>query len=42
MYKLFTNILTTRLEKKLDENQLRAQAGFRSNYPIKVGEWVLR
>ena len=32
MYKLFTKIITTRLEKKLDENQPREQAGFRSNY----------
>ena len=30
MYKLFTKIITTRLEKKLDENQHREQAGFRS------------
>ena len=30
MYKLFTEIITTRLEKKLDENQPREQAGFRS------------
>ena len=33
MYKLFTKIVTTRLEKKLDENQPREQAGFRSKYP---------
>ena len=32
MYKLFTTIITTRLEKKLDENQPREQAGFRSKY----------
>ena len=32
MYKLFTKILTTRLEKELDENQPREQAGFRSKY----------
>ena len=32
MYKLFTKITTTRLEKKLDENQPREQAGFRSKY----------
>ena len=32
MYKLFTKIITTRLEKKLDENQPREQAGFRSMY----------
>ena len=32
MYKLFTTIITTRLEKKLDGNQSREQAGFRSNY----------
>ena len=30
MYKLFTKIITTGLEKKLDENQPREQAGFRS------------
>ena len=30
--KLFTKITTTRLEKKLDENQPREQAGFRSKY----------
>ena len=32
MYKLFTKIITTRLEKKLDENQPKEQAGFRSKY----------
>ena len=32
MYKLFTKIITTRLEKKLDENQPREQVGFRSKY----------
>ena len=32
MYKLFTKILTTRLENKLDENQPREQVGFRSKY----------
>ena len=32
MYKLFTQIITTRLEKKLDENQPREQEGFRSKY----------
>ena len=32
MYKLFIKIITTRLEKKLDENQPREQAGFRSKY----------
>ena len=32
MYKLFTKIITTRLEKKLDEHQPREQAGFRSKY----------
>ena len=32
MYKLFTKIITNRLEKKLDENQPREQAGFRSKY----------
>ena len=32
MYKLFTKIITTMLEKKLDENQPIEQAGFRSKY----------
>ena len=32
MYKLFTKIITTRLEKKRDENQPREQAGFRRKY----------
>ena len=32
MYKLSTKIITTRLDKKLDENQPREQAGFRSKY----------
>ena len=32
MYKLFTKMIRTRLEKKLDENQHRKQAGFRSKY----------
>ena len=32
MYKLFKKIITTRLEKKQDENQPREQAGFRSKY----------
>ena len=32
MYKLFTKIISTRLEKKLEENQTRKQAGFRSKY----------
>ena len=32
MYKLFTQIITSRLEKKLDENQPREQAGFRNKY----------
>ena len=32
MYKLFTKIITTRLEKKLDENQPREQARFRRKY----------
>ena len=32
MYKLFTKIITTRLEKKLYENQRREQAGFRRKY----------
>ena len=36
MYKLFTKIITTRLEKKLDENQHREQAGFRSKYCITL------
>ena len=31
-YKQFTKIITTRLEKKLDENQPREQAAFRSKY----------
>ena len=34
MYKLFTKIITTRLEKKLNENQPREQAGFRSKYSM--------
>ena len=32
MYKLFKKIITTGLEKKVDENQPREQAGFRSKY----------
>ena len=32
IYKLFTKILTARLEKILDENQPREQAGFRGGY----------
>ena len=32
MYKLFTKILTQRLQKQLDENQPIEQAGFRSGY----------
>jgi hypothetical protein len=32
MYKLFTKILTNRLQKDLDENQPEEQAGFRSGY----------
>ena len=32
MYNLFTKVITARLEKKLDENQPREQAGFRSKY----------
>ena len=32
LLQLFTKIITTRLEKKLDENQPREQAGFRSMY----------
>ena len=35
MYKLFTKIITTRLEKELDENQPREQAGFRSKYSLQ-------
>ena len=34
MYKLFTKLITTRLEKKLDENQPREQAVFRSKYSM--------
>ena len=33
MCKLLTKIITSRLEKKLDENQHREQAGFKSKYP---------
>ena len=32
IYKLFTKILTARLEKILDDNQPREQAGFRGGY----------
>ena len=32
MYTLFTKIITTRLEKKLDENQPSEQAGFMGKY----------
>ena len=32
VYKLFTKIITTRLEKKLAENQPREQARFRRKY----------
>ena len=32
MYKTVQNIISTRLEKKLDENQPREQAAFRSKY----------
>ena len=32
IYKLFTKMLTARLEKILDENQPREQAGFRGGY----------
>ena len=32
VYKLFTKIVTARLGKKIDENQPREQAGFRSKY----------
>ena len=32
IYKLFSKILTIRLEKIFDENQPREQAGFRSGY----------
>ena len=35
MYKLFTKSKTTRLEKKLDENQHREQAEFRSKYSTR-------
>ena len=34
MYKLFTEFLTTRLKKKLDENQPREHVGFRSKYSM--------
>ena len=34
MYKLFKKIITTRLEKTLDENRRREQAGFRSKYSM--------
>ena len=36
MYKLFTTIVPTRLEKKLDENQPSEQAGFKSKYSTTV------
>ena len=32
MYKLFTRILQKRMEKVLDENQSREQAGFKKGY----------
>ena len=32
MYKLFTRILQNRMERVLDENQPRKQAGFRKGY----------
>ena len=32
IYKVFIKIITTRLEKKLDENPPRQQGGFRSKY----------
>ena len=32
MYKPFTKIITTRLEKKLDEHQPREQTGYRGKY----------
>ena len=31
-YKIFTRLLQTRIERTLDENQLREQAGFRKGY----------
>ena len=34
VYKLFTKIITTTMEKKVGENQPREQAGFRSKYSI--------
>ena len=36
IYKVFTNVLATRLEKTIDENQPRGQAGFRSRYSTTV------
>ena len=35
IYKLFTTIITTRLEKKLDEHEPREQAGSRSKYSTR-------
>ena len=32
VYEIFTKVITKRLERKLDENQTREQAGFRKNY----------
>ena len=32
VYKIFTKVITKRLERKLDENQTREQAGFQKNY----------
>ena len=32
VYKIFTKVITKRLERKLDENPTREQAGFRKNY----------
>ena len=34
IYKVFTEVLTKRLEKTLNENQPRKQAGFRSRYSM--------
>ena len=42
MYTLFTKIITTRLEKKLDENQPREQAGFRSIHHWVLRSWITR
>ena len=43
VYKLFTKLITTRLEKNLYENQPGEQAGFRSNYSTTdhiVTKWL--